>query len=146
MGLLRPVDRTEGGFRLFCDGAAERVRWIENLQAVGMSLSEIREIDREFDRRWLGPQAAALVRKRFKEKLERTRQEIERLAALASELEKALDYLETCKQCIPPLPRAACRECEMPRTDPVKPAILEGFYTYTDTRVGPPGRLGEGET
>lgn len=130
MGLLRPAERTPGGYRLFAADAPLRVRWIESLQALGMSLSEIRDIDREFDRRALGPQAATLVRKSFKEKLAATRQEIERLQALEQELEQALTFLETCKQCVPPLPRTACPECEVPRSNPVKPPILDGFYTY----------------
>jgi len=131
MGLLRTMQRTAGGFRLFSCEAETRVRWIESLQTLGMSLSEIRDIDREFERRTLGPQAATLVRKRFKEKLMQTRIEIERLTTLERELADALGYLDTCRQCIPPLPRSACPECDVPRENSVKPPILDGFYLYT---------------
>lgn len=131
MGLLRPLERSDSGYRLFSDDSLARLTWIDGLQTLGYSLSEIREFDREFESRNLGPQAAALVRKRFKEKLGETKKTIEKLEALARELEAGLEYLESCKTCIPPLPRTACPDCQVPRENPVKTPLLDGFYLYT---------------
>ncbi len=134
MGLVRPLERSNSGYRLFAEDALSRVRWIDGLQTLGYSLSEIREIDLEFEKRHLGPQSAALLRKRFKEKLAETRKTIEKLESLARELEMGLDYLETCKTCIPPLPRTACPDCQVPRENPVKTPLLDGFYLHTPRR------------
>src|SRR5262247_1041017 len=135
MGLLRPLERSRSGYRLFSDSSLVRLRWIDGLQTLGYTLSEIRDLDQEFEGRGLGPQAAALVRKRFKEKLVQARSTIEKLEGLVRELESGLEYLETCKTCIPPLPRTACPDCQVPRENPVKAPLLDGFYLYTPSTL-----------
>ncbi|MFN0151967.1 MAG: MerR family transcriptional regulator [bacterium] len=134
MGLLPAAERSECGYRLFRSDAPVRIEWIDALQSLGLSLAEIREFDLEFERRTLGPQAAALARKRFKEKLVETRQAIERLRMLESELCAALEYLEACRGCIPPQPSAVCPECDVPREKSEKPILMKGFYS----KPGPP--------
>lgn len=128
MGLLPPARRSEGGYRLFDGEARVRVEWIESLQTLGLSLSEIRDFDREFERRTVGPQAAALARTQFRTKLAETRRAIERLARLEAELVAALTYLDACRTCIPPRPSCECPECDVPRADPAKPLLLKGLY------------------
>lgn len=128
MGLLRPLERTVGGFRLFGPEALLRVRWIENLKGLGLSLSEIRDIVRDFEDHSVGPQASALVRQRFQAWLDETRREIGRLKELERELAQAIEYLETCRECTPQRPRSYCPECDVPRENPSKPPILDGFY------------------
>lgn len=44
LGLLSPVDATEGGQRLFDKSAARRVKLIRNLCACGYTLRDIRDI------------------------------------------------------------------------------------------------------
>jgi DNA-binding transcriptional MerR regulator len=128
MGLLPPAQRSAGGYRLFDTDSRIRVEWIESIQALGLSLSEIRDFDREFERRTVGPQAAALARTQFRAKLAETRRVIERLSRLEAELVAALGYLEACRTCIPPRPSSDCPECDVPRTDPIKPLLLKGLY------------------
>lgn len=129
MGLLPAADRSRGGYRLFRADAPVRIEWIDSLQALGLSLAEIREFDREFEQRTLGPQAAALARKRFKEKLAETRRAIDRLLGLEAELCAALEYLEACRGCIPPQPSSACPDCEVPREKDAKPILMKGLYS-----------------
>jgi len=129
MGLLPAAERSDGGYRLFRSDAPTRIEWIDSLQALGLSLAEIREFDREFERRTLGPQAAALARKRFKEKLAETRAAIARLQGLELDLCAALEYLEACRSCIPPQPSSACPECEVARENTAKPILMTGLYS-----------------
>src|SRR4029078_12300031 len=42
MGLLRPVHRSKGGFRLYAPSSVARVAWIGKLQEAGFSLHELR--------------------------------------------------------------------------------------------------------
>ena len=42
-GLLKPEERTDGGFRLYGAEALQRVRSIKALQASGLSLQQVRE-------------------------------------------------------------------------------------------------------
>ena len=42
MGLLRPVHRSKGGFRLFAPSSVARVEWIAKLNEAGFSLHELK--------------------------------------------------------------------------------------------------------
>src|SRR4249920_624060 len=48
LGLLEPVTRSEGGFRLYAPDAVERIQWIVKLQAIGFTLAEIQGFVRDF--------------------------------------------------------------------------------------------------
>jgi DNA-binding transcriptional MerR regulator len=44
LGLMPRARRTAGGYRMFDPGAAERIRFIKQAQANGLSLAEIRQL------------------------------------------------------------------------------------------------------
>ena len=44
MGLLPQVARTEGNYRIYDDGHLERLRFIRNCRAIGMTLEEVRRL------------------------------------------------------------------------------------------------------
>jgi DNA-binding transcriptional MerR regulator len=44
IGVLRPEERSESGYRLYGEGALDRYRFVRAAQAVGLRLGEIREI------------------------------------------------------------------------------------------------------
>ena len=44
LGLVPRARRTAGGFRMFAPGATERIRFIKQAQANGLSLAEIRQL------------------------------------------------------------------------------------------------------
>lgn len=44
LGLMPRVRRTAGGFRMFAPGATERIRFIKQAQANGLTLAEIRQL------------------------------------------------------------------------------------------------------
>src|SRR5512143_3870902 len=72
LGLLEPATRSSGGFRLYHPAAVERVRWIDLLNGLGMSLHETRDV---LDRWWKsdrGPEAMEELRQLFGAKLEET--------------------------------------------------------------------------
>ena len=43
-GLLRPASKSEGGYRLYDEGAQARLRFIQHAQDCGFTLAEIREL------------------------------------------------------------------------------------------------------
>ena len=112
MDLLRPIERTKGGFRQYDDQALVRIHWIDRLQELGFSLRETRlflETLREIP---TGPAAMQALRSFYLEKLEATRQQIARLGHLESELQESLTFLQTCQSCNPVTPRGACACCD----------------------------------
>ena len=48
LGLLRPVSRTKGGFRLYGEETLLRVRWTERLQELGFSCPRFKTSSRAF--------------------------------------------------------------------------------------------------
>ena len=44
LGLMPRARRTAGGYRMFASGATERIRFIKQAQANGLSLAEIRQL------------------------------------------------------------------------------------------------------
>src|SRR4051812_15393557 len=44
LGLLQPVHRSKGGFRLFAPSAIQRVEWIGKLQEAGFSLHDLQAL------------------------------------------------------------------------------------------------------
>lgn len=100
MGLLKPVHRSKGGFRLFAPSAVARVEWISKLQDAGFSLHQLQEflrgIGAEGD---IASLAMQRVRAVFDEKLKETRDQLQRLADLEKELVASIAYLDGCRSC-----------------------------------------------
>jgi DNA-binding transcriptional MerR regulator len=110
MDLLRPAERSKGGYRLYGEEAIERVNWIGKLQSLGFSLPEIREFLKGAENGEHSPGAMMKVRSIFAEKLQETRLNIQKLRALENELLASLNYLERCGTCREQ--RTPCIECE----------------------------------
>jgi len=82
-GLLPKVPRSAGHFRVYSARDLERVRFIRQMQALGFSLSEIREL---VDLRRRKTEACETVRKLLHEKLSATRSKARQLEQLEAEL------------------------------------------------------------
>jgi len=111
LGLLRPMARSAGGFRLYSREAIERINWIIKLQAIGFSLSEIRGFIAEFEGAESGRSATDKVRDVFQNKLSSIREQIAQLQVVENDLVEALDYLESCTSCAPSLAPNECGVC-----------------------------------
>ena len=82
-GLLPKAQRSAGHFRLYGPRDLERVRFIRQMQALGFSLREIREL---VDLRGRKTEACETVRKLLREKLAATRTKARQLKQLETEL------------------------------------------------------------
>lgn len=112
LGLLVPVERTQGGFRLYTENAVDRINWITKLQAIGFSLSEIQGFVREFETADTGRTAAVRVREVFQAKLDEVRQQLIQLQVVENDLVEALEYLESCDGCAPSYKPGECKSCD----------------------------------
>ena len=97
LGLLQPSERSPGGFRMYTDDALERIHWIEQIQHLGFSLTDIRAFLEDFRSHETGPEAMQVLRGFYQQKLRETRDNIERMKQLETELESSLQYLEVCQ-------------------------------------------------
>lgn len=140
MGLLEPATRSSGGFRLYHPAAVERVRWIDLVNGLGLSLQETREVLERWSESDRGPEAMEDLRRLFAAKLDETRENIRRQLLLERELELGLAYLETCRVCGEPGAVDRCVSCTHDHGMPHEPALLAGFKGSRDgaPRIVPP--------
>jgi len=102
MGLLKPVHRSKGGFRLFAPSAVNRVEWIGKLQDAGFSLHDLQELLHGVNEQsGVASLAMERVRQVFADRLRDTREQLQRLAQLEQDLVASLAYLEGCRSCEP---------------------------------------------
>jgi DNA-binding transcriptional MerR regulator len=104
------------------------VRWIGKLQDLGLSLSHIQSVVREWEHSPSAPGAMAKMREVYAQKLASTRAQIRRLEALEQELAESLRYLETCVVCEPARLISACSCCDLHRDDHAPPELVAGFH------------------
>jgi MerR family copper efflux transcriptional regulator len=127
LGLLQPVERSKGGFRLYAPDAEVRVRWIAKLQDMGFSLPDIRELLHEWERSGSAAGAMTRIRELYREKLDDTRRQLRRLEELRHELEASVHYLDTCEVCDPERLISACPRCELHGCN--APDLVAGLHT-----------------
>jgi DNA-binding transcriptional MerR regulator len=127
LGLLVPVERSMGGYRLYDQDALTRVRWISKLREMGLSLSGIQDLTRQWEQSGSAPLAMAHVEQLLNDKLAETREQMSRLAKLEAELQASLDYLRTCPTCDPKQIVDACSSCELHDEHEPAPELVAGF-------------------
>lgn len=123
LGLLEPHSRSPGGFRLYSTHAVNRIEWIGKLQDLGLSLTDIQQLLRD----WSGIRTANRAMARLRELLDQRRAEIHtqiaHLHALEEEMDESLNYLERCRGCDAEDP-ARCSACSLTRA----PMLINQFH------------------
>jgi DNA-binding transcriptional MerR regulator len=127
LGLLTPPIRSKGGFRMYSGDGVKRIEWIQKLQDMGFSLTEIKAFLRVWEESATAPDAMATVREIFSDKLHETKETIARLSRLAEELTESLSYLERCRSCSPNLGQGECCSCENHGDDREVPLLVDGI-------------------
>jgi DNA-binding transcriptional MerR regulator len=128
-GLLRPVHRSKGNFRLFSAAAVARVEWISKLQDAGLSLHDLRELLEDVSDGGVAPAAMERVRAVFAERLRSTREQIAKLSTVEKELENGLAYLDACRSCEPVHQASECGTCNYNgHHDGEQPILVAGIH------------------
>jgi DNA-binding transcriptional MerR regulator len=127
-GLLEPIERSKGGYRLYAEDALVRVRWISKLQDMGFSLTDIQRMLKQWEHSGSAPDAMLRVGDLLKVKLQETREQIARLRALESELQSSIEYLDICPTCSPKQELTACNSCELHAQNQSAPDLVAGFH------------------
>lgn len=129
--LLKPVGRSKGRYRLYGPEALVRIRWIVKLQDLGFSLTDIKAIVKDIEaeaQSGSAPSAMVKIREVYKQKLDDTRAQIERLRTLEREMLASLDYLDTCgSACEPTKLLAECPACNHHDREREVPDLVAGF-------------------
>ena len=132
LDLLEPATRSSGGFRLYHPAAVERVRWIDLLNGLGLSLHETRDVLERWWKSTRGPEAMEELRQLFDKKLVETRENLRRMQQLEQELVAGLEYLETCRVCGEPGAVDCCVNCTQDHGVGAEPMLVAGFKGTRD--------------
>lgn len=126
LGLIEPVGRSKGHYRLFERETLVRIRWIHKLQALGLSLGEIRTLVRNRQVSPSAQQSADQLRRTYEAKLVEVQARLAELAALERELQASLAYLDSCNTaCTAELAPTDCAQCDRhPETQ--EPDLISG--------------------
>ncbi len=113
-GILRPDRRSAGGHRLFSRRELDRLQFITDLRAAGLSLDAIRGMLEVKDRSNCGKTAAEGALGAIDQQIESLDKKLEVFARLREELIQAREILSACKnctneRCFPD----ACDECDV---------------------------------
>lgn len=113
LGLIEPVARSKGQYRLYGQEAESRIRWIGKLKDLGLSLSEVQDLVRRRRNSPSAHDAADELHQTYRDKLLDIRERLNRLSSLEQELEESLRYLEQCgSECTPSHTPSDCVHCE----------------------------------
>lgn len=112
-GLLKPSQRSAGGFRLYGEEDALRVAYIDKLQELGCSLADIQSLIAA----WRAPATAhegmRALEDAYRQKHREVREAIEKLQRVERELSESISFLEGCHTCPSEISSVnACRQCE----------------------------------
>src|SRR5438477_3006236 len=127
LGLLAPAVRSKGGFRLYSGKAVKRIEWIQKLQDLGFSLTEIKAFLREWEESETAPKAMNRIREIFSDKLRETQETISRLSRLVEDLNETLAYMDSCRVREPTHTQGECGTCGIHGHDGRAPTLLEGI-------------------
>jgi MerR family transcriptional regulator, copper efflux regulator len=127
LGLIAPAVRSKGGFRLYHGKAVKRIDWIQKLQDLGFSLTEIKAFLRDWEESEAAPKAMARMREIFSDKLRETKETIGRLERLVGDLNETLAYMDSCKSCEPTHTQSECGTCGIHGHAGQAPLLVEGI-------------------
>ncbi len=140
LGLLKPVGRSKGGFRLYDAQSAERAKWIVKLQGIGFTLAQIQGFVADLEGSQTGSSATVKARDVFENKLVELRQQISKLQGCESDLVDALNYLEGCAKCESDFTPENCQHCIQNGHDPGQvPELFSGMTENCDEGANPTG-------
>jgi DNA-binding transcriptional MerR regulator len=101
-GLLQPVQRTDGGHRLFPQSELRKLQLVSDLRAAGFSLEEIREMLEVKQKSDSAPTAAKEITSRLEDQIRSMRSRLTLLQRLLVELEGAKQVINRCASCPQP--------------------------------------------
>jgi DNA-binding transcriptional MerR regulator len=111
LGLIRPVGRTKGGFRLYEEGELRKFQLIKSLQLLDIPLAQVKTL---FDQRRPGRTAAEItpqIRQILEGQLIEMEQRIAQYRTLQESLRHTLDILSGCARCPREPGPEACLRC-----------------------------------
>ena len=125
-GLLTPRQRSVGGFRLYGEDQALQVEYIDKLQELGCSLSDIQSLIESWRSQATAHEGMQALEAAYQQKYIEVCAAIEKLKQVKHELSDSLKFLEGCHDCTAEVsPQDACHKCA--RSDRQSLTLINGI-------------------
>lgn len=111
MGLLVPHSRTCAGYRLYGDDAILQLEWIDKLQHIGFSLTEIQDFVQSLRQIETPATMMKELGELYKQKLSAIQEKIVQLQRLETELKASVEYTALCNPCADNHDLSKCHNC-----------------------------------
>jgi DNA-binding transcriptional MerR regulator len=111
LGLIRPVGRTKGGFRLYEEDELRKLKMIKSLQLLDIPLAQVKAF---FDQRKQGRPAAEIapsIRRVLEGQLAQMEQRIVQYRTMQDSLRQTLEILGCCARCPCEPSLGVCSSC-----------------------------------
>ncbi len=99
LGLLQPDGHSSGGFRLYSEKNLKRLRVIDFLKGLGLSLSEVREILLAKKSSGGSIQSVRVLFRIYGERLSHIESQIKALSEMRDEIAQVVAILRSCQSC-----------------------------------------------
>jgi DNA-binding transcriptional MerR regulator len=114
-GLLQPLGRTDGGFRLYAPENIHRIHYIQKLQQLGYSLNQIQSLLDEWKSYADSREGMKAMEEVYRRQLLKVKSQIEMLQNLEKELVQSIDFIKDCHPCQQSqTEQSGCRHCDRP--------------------------------
>jgi DNA-binding transcriptional MerR regulator len=123
-GLLTPRSRTCGGFRLYGPEALARIKWVDQLQTLGLSLNSIATLLNSLCDGRQGKLVVNDLQTLFEKSIQSIQKKIQELESLKQELSQTLLFYEDCKNCVATHLPDACHDCVNTDRDDLPELVL----------------------
>jgi MerR family Zn(II)-responsive transcriptional regulator of zntA len=125
LGLVEPMERTHGGFRLYCEDQLRRLQIIQGLKCLGFDLEQVRHLFSLRDRAETGGDLA----RQMIDNLQTQQNEIDAKIAQYEELKernrRGIDILGGCLCCRIKVFERDCHGCETYKSHDEVPYLVE---------------------
>ena len=99
LGLVQPDGHSSGGFRLYSDKNLKRLRVIDFLKGLGLSLAEIREILLTKKSSGASIESVRTLFRIYGERLSQIESQIKALSQMRDEIAQVVTILRSCQSC-----------------------------------------------
>jgi DNA-binding transcriptional MerR regulator len=116
MGLLSPAERSANGYRRYNQKNIDQVKYIEQLQLMGLSLTEIQRCVQDWrikvNTEDSGRDVMLILRELYVQKQFELQKKIEALQKINRQLQSATYFLQNCSTCNQPNVPQVCSSCQ----------------------------------
>jgi DNA-binding transcriptional MerR regulator len=99
LGLIGPVARTKGGFRLYAEDEVRKLRVIKNLQYLDTPLAQVKAFFDERQQGRIASEIAPGIAKLLQRQLEDMENRIAQYRAMQASLRETIEILQCCSEC-----------------------------------------------